>query len=214
MLRPGQAAPTFDCSAIVDREVVKLSWNQLHEGRTIVFRFDSVEDGTAWRDDLAVLNKSAEDFDRHLAKVAVVCRDDVFEILQWANRTADEEGSSEMAFVMIADSDARIASTYDMLDADGCALRGHVVVDPVGKVRMIAKSSFHVGPNVDELIRCVASIGHERSSFAQDVPPCHNDQANGRHDRNAVATLEVSPVDDRSEEDDNRKQVPRDGWTS
>jgi alkyl hydroperoxide reductase subunit AhpC len=43
------------------------------------------------------------------------------------------------------------------------ALRGHIIIDPVGRVRQIAMSFFHIGPNVDELIRCVASISNEQS---------------------------------------------------
>ena len=106
------------------------------------------------------LNRSVGDFERHQAKVVVVCRDHVFEILEWANRCADEGGRGEIAFPIIVDSDDRIAPMYDMLDADGCSLWGHVIIDPVGRIRKIAMSSFHVSPNVDELMRCVASISH------------------------------------------------------
>jgi len=160
MLKPGNPAPSFDCSAVVDHEVVEINWSQVHEGRTLVFQFDSIENYTASPDDLVALNHSVGDFERHQAKVAVVCGDHVFEILDWAIRCADEGGSGEIEFPIIVDSDARIASTYDMLTADGCSLWGHVIIDPVGGIRKIAMSSFHVSPNVDELMCCVASISH------------------------------------------------------
>ena len=160
MLKPGNPAPSFDCSAVVDHEVVELNWSQVHEGRTLVLQFDSIENYTAAPDDLVALNHSVSDFKRHQAKVAIVCRDHVFEILDRAIRCADEEGSGEIEFPIIVDSDARIASMYDMLTTDGCSLRGHVIIDPVGRIRKIAMSSFHVSPNVDELMRCVASISH------------------------------------------------------
>lgn len=160
MLKPGNPAPSFDCSAVVDHEVVELNWSQVHEGRTLVLQFDSIENYTAAPDDLVALNHSVGDFERHQAKVAVVCGDHIFEILDRAIRCADEEGSGEIEFPIIVDSDARIASMYDMLTADGCSLWGHVIIDPVGRIRKIAMSSFHVSPNVDELMRCVASISH------------------------------------------------------
>ncbi len=163
MLTPGKPAPSFDCSAVVDHEVVELNWNQVHERRTLVFQFDSIENYTDLPEDLVALSNSVGEFERLQAKVAVVCRDHVFEILEWANRSADEGGPGEIAFPIIVDSDARIASMYDMLNADGCSLWGHIIIDRVGRVRKIAMSSFHVGPNVDELIRCVASISHEQS---------------------------------------------------
>ena len=161
MVTVGNKAPAFDCSAVVDHEVVELNWNQVHERRTLVLQFDSIENYADLPDDLVALSNSIGDFERLQANVAVVCRDHVFEILEWANRSADEGGPGEIAFPIIVDSDDRIASMYDMLNADGCSLWGHIIIDPVGRVRKIAMSSFHVGLNVDELIRCVASISHE-----------------------------------------------------
>ena len=163
MLIPGNHAPSFDCDAVIDHEVVEFNWNKVHESRTLVLQFDSIENYSDLPDDLVALSNSVGDFERHQAKVAVVCRDHVFEILEWANRSADEGGPGEIAFPIIVDSDERLASVYDMFDADGCSLWGHIIIDPVGRVRKIAMSSFHVSLNVDELIRCVASISHEQS---------------------------------------------------
>ena len=54
---------------------------------------------------------------------------------------------------------------YDMLNADGCSLWGHIIIDPVGRVRQIAMSVFYIDPNIDELIRCVTTIRNEQSEF-------------------------------------------------
>ncbi len=163
MLTLGNPAPSFDCSAVVDHEVVEFNWDQVHERRTLVLQFDSIENYNALPDGLVALSNTVGDFKRLQAIVVVVCRDHIFEILEWANRSADEGGPGEIAFPIIVDSDERIASMYDMLDADGCSLWGHIIIDPVGRVRQIARSSFHIGPNVDELIRCVTSINNEQS---------------------------------------------------
>jgi len=166
MLTLGNPAPSFDCSAVFDHEVVNLDWNQVHDRRTLVLQFDSIENDTELPDDLAALSNSVDDFERLQANVAVVCRDHVFEILEWANRSADDAGGEgDIAIPIIVDSDDRIASMYDMLDADGCSLWGHVIIDPVGRVRQIVKSVIRIAPNVDELIRCVASISNEQSEF-------------------------------------------------
>lgn len=159
----GSPAPSFDCSALVDHEVVELNWNKVHALRTLVLQFDSIENYTASPGGLVAMSNSVDDFNRLQANVAVVCRDHVFEILEWANRSADEGGPGEIAFPIIVDSDSRIASMYDMLDAHGCSLSGHVIIDSIGRVRQIARSLFHIEPNVDELIRCVTSINNEQS---------------------------------------------------
>ena len=163
MLTPGNPAPSFDCSAVVDKEVVELNWNQVHDSRTLVLQFDSIENLTTLPDGVTALCNSVGDFQRLQANVAVVCRDHIFEILEWANRSTDEGGPSEIAFPIIVDSDDRIASMYDMLNADGCSLWGHIIIDPLGRVRHIAMSFFHVGLNIDELIRCVTAINNEQS---------------------------------------------------
>ena len=163
MVTVGKKSPAFDCSAVVDHEVVELNWNQVHERQTLVLQFDSIENYTALPDGLVALSNSVVDFKRLQANVAVVCRDQVFEILEWANRFADEGGPGEIVFPIIVDSDDRIASMYDMLDADGCSLWGHIIIDPVGRVRQVARSFFHIGLNIDELIRCVTSINNEQS---------------------------------------------------
>lgn len=163
MLTLGTSAPSFDCRALIDHEVVDLNWNQVHDGRTLVLQFDSIEDFTTLPDDLTALSNSAVDFERLNANVAVVCRDHVFEILDWANRSIDEGGPGEIAFPVIVDSDDRIASMYDMLNADGCSLSGQIIIDAAGRVRHVAMSFLHVGPNVDELIRCVTAINNQQS---------------------------------------------------
>lgn len=168
MLTPGTPAPAFDCSAIVDHDVVELAWNQVHRRRTLVLQFDSIENYADASDDLVALSDSIEDFERLQANVAVVCRDHVFEIQAWANRPADEGGPGDIAFPIIVDSDDRIASMYHMLTADGCSLWGHIVLDPVGRVRHVSMNSSHVAPNVKDLMSCVAAISKELGQFRNE----------------------------------------------
>ena len=161
MLTLGNPAPSFDCRAVVDHEVVEFNWNKVHKRQTLVLQFDSIENYTALPEGLVAMSNSVGDFKRLQANVAVVCRDHVFEILEWANRSADEGGPGEIAFPIIVDSDERIATMYDMLDAEGCSLWGHISIDLNGTVRHIARSHYNIPPDIDELIRCVASLRHE-----------------------------------------------------
>ncbi len=64
MLTLGNPAPSFDCSAVVDHEVVEFNWNKVHERRTLVLQFDSIENYTALPDDLVALSSSVGDFER------------------------------------------------------------------------------------------------------------------------------------------------------
>ena len=75
MVTVGKRAPAFDCSAVVDYEVVELNWDQVHKRRALVLQFDSLENYSALPDDLVALSNSVGDFERLQANVAVVCRD-------------------------------------------------------------------------------------------------------------------------------------------
>jgi alkyl hydroperoxide reductase subunit AhpC len=158
MLKLGRSAPTFSCSALIEREIVQLDWNQLRDEKTLVLQFASCEDYDAVPDDLVELNSAAARLHRLQIRVAVVCREPAFEILSWADRFLLDSGPGELAFPVIVDSDDDIASSYDMVSADGRTLWGHVVVDLNGKVRQIVRSSDYVSMNFDELERSVAAI--------------------------------------------------------
>jgi alkyl hydroperoxide reductase subunit AhpC len=157
MLKVRDSAPRFDCTAVVECEVVHLKWHELHSNQNLVLLFDSIDEHLDRPNDLANLCNAASRFEILQCKLAVICRDEEFEILTWMQRLSAELGSMPIGFQVIVDSDNQIASTYDMLSVDG-PLWGHVIADSNAKVRSITAHSFPVGLNVDELIECVASI--------------------------------------------------------
>ena len=157
MLKLRDSAPRFDCTAVVECEVVHLKWHQLHGNQNLVLLFDSIDEYLDRPNDLATLCNAANRFEILQCKLAVICRDDEFEILTWMQRLSAELGSKPIGFPVIVDADNQIASMYDMLSVDG-PLWGHVIADSNAKVRSIAAHSYPVGLNVDELIKCIASI--------------------------------------------------------
>ncbi len=158
MLTIGCSAPAFSCLALLERELVRLDWNQLRDAKILVLQFISHEDYEAAPEDFAELNHAAVRWDCLQIRVAAVCREPAFEILSGADHFLWDRGPGELAFPMIVDTDDEIASSYDMVSADGRTLWGHVVVDLDGKVRQIVRSSVYVNPNFDELERSVAAI--------------------------------------------------------
>ena len=83
MVRVGESAPTFVCSAVVDGSVVELTWKHLHENKVLVLLFDSIEAGSDSLDDLVTCGKAAEELERLQANIVVVCGDHVYEISEW-----------------------------------------------------------------------------------------------------------------------------------
>jgi alkyl hydroperoxide reductase subunit AhpC len=157
MLTLRESAPRFDCTAVVECEVVHLKWHQLHGNQNLVLLFDSIDEYLDRPNDLATLCNAASRFEILQCKLAVICRDDEFEILSWMERLSAKLGSGPIGFPVIVDADNQIVSMYDMLSMDG-PLWGHVIADSNAKVRSIAAHSFPARLNVDELIKCVASF--------------------------------------------------------
>lgn len=157
MLKLGASAPKFDCTAVLECEVVHLQWNQVHGNQNLVLLFDSIDEYLNRPNDLATLCKAASRFEILQCKLAVICRDDEFEIVTWMQRLNAQLGSKPVGFPVIVDADNQIASMYDMLSVQG-PLWGHVIADSNAKLRSIAAHSIPVDVNVDELIRCVASV--------------------------------------------------------
>src|SRR5215470_8126419 len=112
MLGVGFAAPHFDCTAVVGGHLVRLRWEQVYDHRPLVLLFGSL--GGTPRSDPLVALVTAAGLPR--ANVAVVCPNDLYDVLAWANGPPSE---SAPAFPLIADPDGRIASLYG-LAAAGC----------------------------------------------------------------------------------------------
>jgi alkyl hydroperoxide reductase subunit AhpC len=157
MLKLRDSAPRFDCTAVVECEVVQLKWCQLHSNQNLVLLFDSIDEYLDRPNDLATLCNAASRLKILQCKLAVVCRDDEFEILTRMHRLSAELGSKSIGLTVIVDADNQIVFMYDMLSVDG-PLWGHVIADSNAKVRSIAAHSFPARLNVDELIKCVASF--------------------------------------------------------
>jgi len=159
MVGVGMTAPQFDGSAVVDGDLVQLSWQQLHEDKTLVLLFDPIE-GTGHSPEylIAVSNAVTRQGEPH-AKVAVVWRNDPHGTLAWANRPRPEGGPGALAFPLLPDPHCRIAGMYGLLTTGRVPLWGQFLIDPSGVVRHVTVSAFPIYAGVDELLRIIQSVG-------------------------------------------------------
>lgn len=158
MLAIQDFAPAFDCRAVVQGEIVPLSWSELHREEPLVLLFDSVEEAC---DDLIAVQRNAGALNRLKTRVAVVCREDAFDVLHWNDQLATSCGTADLVFSCIVDAHNDIAWLYDMTDADGMPLWGSVLVDRAGRIRQMVSASVRVGIDVQELLRCVQSLDRD-----------------------------------------------------
>jgi alkyl hydroperoxide reductase subunit AhpC len=156
MLGVGFAAPHFDCTAVVGGHLVRLRWEQVHDNRSLILLFGSLG-GTPGSSDPLVALVTAAGLPR--ANVAVVCRNDLCDVLAWASGPPSESGPGTLAFPLIADPDGRIALLYDLAAAGRGPTWAHFVIDPSDIIREAGVSDFPYWPGVEELLRSVRASG-------------------------------------------------------
>jgi alkyl hydroperoxide reductase subunit AhpC len=159
MIRVGLDAPPFGCSAVVQCHLFRLSWEQLHENKALVLLFDSIDRRPDSPHDSIAVSNVVTRLARPRAKVAVVCRNDLDEVLGWANRPPPEGGPGPLAFPLIVDPNGRIAALYGLGPDGQVPLWGQVLIDPSGVVRQAVFSDFPVCPSVDELLQSIRASG-------------------------------------------------------
>jgi len=159
MLRVGLAAPHFDCSAVVGGRLIRLSWRQVHENKTLVLLFDSIDDKLHSPEDSIAVSNAVLRLSHRRARVALVCRNDLGEILAWINRPYPEHGPEDLALPLIVDPDGRIAALYGLpVDAHE-PVWGEFLIDASGVIRQAAVGGFPICPSVEELLRSIRASG-------------------------------------------------------
>jgi alkyl hydroperoxide reductase subunit AhpC len=155
MLGVGFAAPHFDCTAVVGGHLVRLRWEQVHDNRPLILLFGSLGGTAGSSDSLVALVTGAG---RPRANVAVVCRNDLYDVLAWAKTRTSERGPGAPACPLIADPDGRIASLYGLAAGRG-PVWGHFIIDASDIIREAGVSEFPSWPGAAELLRSVRASG-------------------------------------------------------
>ena len=135
-----------------------MSWQQVHEDKTLVLLFDPIEGAAHLPEYLVAVSNAVTRLGEPHAKVAVVWRNDPHGTLAWANRPRAEGGPGAMAFPLISDPHCRIAGLYGLLTAGRMPLWGQFLIDPFGIIRHVAVSGFPICTGVDELLRIIQAV--------------------------------------------------------
>lgn len=152
-------APTFDCKAVVNGEIVDLTWKQLHEGKWLVLFFYPLDFTFVCPTEIIAFSDAADRFAALNAKVAAVSVDSQYTHLAWVNMPREAGGLGKVTFPIVADLSKNIARSYDvLLEEAGISLRGLFLIDPKGVIRHATINDLPVGRNVDEAIRVIEAF--------------------------------------------------------
>lgn len=163
MLKIGHKAPEFNCDAIIDGKIDKLSLNDLSGSYTVLF-FYPLNFTFVCPTELHAFQQKIEEFKSRNCRVVGVSVDSVHSHLAWLNTPKNVGGITGITYPLISDINKTMAHDFGVLHEDaGIALRGLFLLDKDNIVQHATINNLGLGRNVDETIRMVdALIHHEK----------------------------------------------------
>ncbi|MFA5967065.1 MAG: peroxiredoxin [Patescibacteria group bacterium] len=152
MLQIGDKAPDFILKGYFKNKVKDYSLKEF-KGKWIVLFFYPGDFTYVCPTEITSLNSQADDFKKVNSVVLGISVDSVYAHQKWA----EELGGLDI--VLLSDFHKRTSRDYNLLiESEGTALRGTVVIDPEGNIRYSMTISENVGRSTQELLRVLAAL--------------------------------------------------------
>lgn len=159
-VRVGRPAPDFEVMAYdrakdgTDKQFrsVKLSD---YKGKWVCLYFYPLDFTFVCPTEIVAFDKALGDFQDRNCEVLTASTDSTYSHKGWCDSHADLKGQKHL---MLADTNHKLATAYDVLSDDGIAYRGVFLIDPNGIVRWLAVHDLGVGRNVDEVLRVLDAL--------------------------------------------------------
>jgi thioredoxin-dependent peroxiredoxin len=110
--------------------------------------------------ELGRASKLKPEFDRRRVKLLALSVDDLNSHISWAVDIAETQ-RVRLNFPLLADSDRKVSTLYDMVHAeadDTATVRSVFFIDPLKKIRTVITYPASTGRNFDEILRVIDSL--------------------------------------------------------
>uniref|UniRef100_A0A1L8E942 thioredoxin-dependent peroxiredoxin n=3 Tax=Haematobia irritans TaxID=7368 RepID=A0A1L8E942_HAEIR len=151
-------APYFEGTAVVNKEIVKLSLSQ-YTGKYVVLLFYPLDFTFVCPTEIIAFSDRIQEF-RDINTEVIACSvDSHFTHLAWINTPRKEGGLGNVKIPLLSDLTHKISKDYGVYLEDlGHTLRGLFIIDQRGVLRQITMNDLPVGRSVDETIRLVQAF--------------------------------------------------------
>ncbi len=164
MLKVGQPAPHFDCEAIVDGKLSRLSLDDLAGSYTILF-FYPLNFTFVCPTELHAFQDKLEEFKQRDVRVVGVSVDSAHSHLAWLRTEKNKGGIQGVTYPLISDIHKNMCVNYGVLKEDeGIAFRGLFLLDKDNVVQHASINNLPLGRNVDESLRLVDALQHHEKN--------------------------------------------------
>ncbi|XP_065359398.1 peroxiredoxin-2 [Calliphora vicina] len=153
-----KTAPPFEGTAVVNKEIVKLSLSQF-TGKYVVLLFYPLDFTFVCPTEIIAFSDRIKEFREINTEVIACSVDSHFTHLAWINTPRKEGGLGNVKIPLLSDLTHKISKDYGVyLDDLGHTLRGLFIIDQRGVLRQITMNDLPVGRSVDETIRLVQAF--------------------------------------------------------
>lgn len=160
----GEKAPSFDVMGVSEDGEIKQYRLEDFEGQYVVLFFYPLDFTFVCPLEILGMSELIPQFKEKNAVVLGVSIDSEHTHNAWRNTDVKQGGIGNIAFPLLADIDRDIINSYGVMNSrPNVALRGTVIIDPKGLVRIHQVNDLPIGRNPDEILRLVSAIDfHEK----------------------------------------------------
>lgn len=151
-------APDFKAQAVMpDGSFQEVSLSD-YRGKHVLLFFYPLDFTFVCPTEIIAFSEAVGQFEELGVQVLGCSVDSHYTHLAWRNTPRTQGGLGDIRYPLVADLDKKIAEAYDVLLADGMALRGLFLIDKDGIVRHQVVNDLPLGRSVDEALRMVQAL--------------------------------------------------------
>lgn len=148
----GKPAPEFKAQALVDGEIKEVKLED-YKGKWKLLFFYPLDFTFVCPTEIIAFSEAAEEFSKRGCQLIACSVDSVFSHLAWTQQDRSEGGLGPMNIPILSDLNKEIATSYEVLNEEGVALRGSFLIDDKGVIQQATINNLSVGRSVDEALR-------------------------------------------------------------
>ena len=162
----GQNAPSFNSMVILPNGSVDNEFNYADyvSGKMAVLFFFSMAFSFIDPTELIALRQKFKAFQQKGVVVTAITCDSYLAIQQWLATPPEQGGTGPLPFPVASDPTRKISAAYGVLVNDTLPLRATFLIDKLGVVRSQMVNDFHMGRNIDEILRLIDAHQHHEDT--------------------------------------------------
>jgi alkyl hydroperoxide reductase subunit AhpC len=150
-------APDFTADAVIGGDFKTIRLSDLR-GKWVYLFFYPLDFTFVCPTEIIAFSDAAARFEKLGVQVLGCSIDSKYVHLRWIETARKDGGLGGCTYPLLADLNRDIARAYDVLNAEGMALRGSFIIDPKGIVRQATINDLPVGRSVEEALRLIEAF--------------------------------------------------------